>query len=346
MKIFISHAAKDKVLAEKLVDVLLNNGCDVPAGEIFCTSLEGMGIPAGSKNFIEVIRDHIQEPSLVILLLTENYFCSTFCQCELGATWAMDLPTFPIVVPPLKKSELKATLAVTQAGDVNDSGYLDDLRDAVKKRHGAEVKTARWNVKKDLFLKELPAVLAKLAKPTQVPAAKLEAAEQRYAEALNELEDAEKKQKELGRQIEDLKKLKDKEQVKVVTAKYSTADKEFGRLQQEAQKALKKLERATRIALFWKMRGERYFPKGDEEWNEVETAKAENELEIHGGEDACTVLNDEHPRVTAAETSLDELNAFLKDAEHVNFVDELTQKRQFPIKLSNKEFWRNYLTSV
>ncbi len=345
-KIFISHAVKDKDLADKLVDVLLNNGCDVPVGEIFCTSLEGMGIPAGSNNFIQVIRDHIQQPSLVILLLTENYFCSTFCQCELGATWAMNLPTFPIVVPPLKKSGLKATLAVTQAGDVNDSGYLDELRDAVKEKHGAEVKTARWNLKKDLFLKELPDVLANLPKPAQVPAEKLKEAEQKYREALEELEEAEKRQKELGRQIEELKKLKDTEQVKVVAAKFSTADKEFGRLQQEAQKALKKLCRATRIALYWRMRDEAYHPEDQDAWDEVETAKAEREVWVNEDESATAELNDKHPRVQAADVALRELERFLGNRRQEDFVEELTKECEFPIELSNKEFWRNYLTSV
>ena len=289
----------------------------------------------------------MESPSLVILLLTDNYFCSTFCQCELGATWAMNLPCiFPIVVPPQDKAKLKATLMVTQAGDVTDPSYLDELLEAVKKYHGVPGNTPRWNVKKALFLKDLPAILAKLAKPAVVSADKLTEVQKNFDEALKELQANEEKFKTLNEQIAELKKCKDAAQVKAVTAKFSSSDKEFGRLQQEAQKALKKLERATRIALFWKMRGERYFPKGDEEWDDVETAKAENEVDIYGGEDACTVLNDEHPRVTAADVALDELNAFLKDKKHADFIGELTEERQFPITLSNKEFWRNFLVNV
>jgi len=344
-KILISHAAKDKSLADQIVDRLLNNGCDVPVSEIFCTSLEGSPIPPGSKNFIEVIRQNIQDPSLVILLLTENYFCSTFCQCELGATWAMDLPTFPLVVAPINKATLKATLAVTQAGDIDNASYLDELRDAVKACHGSEVKTARWNVKRDLFLKELPQVLAKLPKPTQVPADKLLEAEQKYDEALKELEADEEKISALNAQIAELKKCKDAVQVKAVTQKYSTSEKEFGGLQQKAQRALEKLQRATRVTLFRELRGDGYFPEGDEEWRDATAAEAVEQVKIHHGENSVA-SRDDHPRVREAEAALRELKNFLQDEKHANFVIGLEKEQKFPISVSNKDFWNAFLANI
>ncbi len=44
MGLFISHAEVDKPLVDPFVD-LLQTGIDVPRTSIFCTSLEGMGIP-------------------------------------------------------------------------------------------------------------------------------------------------------------------------------------------------------------------------------------------------------------------------------------------------------------
>ena len=151
-KIFLSHASKDKSLAESLAD-LLTAGCAVNPNDILCTTLEGKGIPAGTSSFIEYLRQQIQKPNLVILLLSENFFASAFCLCELGAVWGMDLPNFPLVVPPLDKGDLKATLAATQAGDVTNPSYLDELRDVVQRTLGTSVPTPTWNVKRDAFLK-------------------------------------------------------------------------------------------------------------------------------------------------------------------------------------------------
>jgi hypothetical protein len=40
------------------------------------------------------------------------------------------------------------------------------------------------------------------------------------------------------------------------------------------------------------------------------------------------------------------LDDFLEEKKHADFVEELTEERQFPITLSNKEFWRNFLVPV
>lgn len=52
--IFISHAVADKALVDRFVE-LLQIGSNVNGEDIFCSSLEGMGIPTG-KNFIEFIK--------------------------------------------------------------------------------------------------------------------------------------------------------------------------------------------------------------------------------------------------------------------------------------------------
>jgi len=98
-EIFISHATKDKLLADALVD-LLETAMEIPSSSIFCSSLDGLGVPSG-KDFIQFIKEQIQQPKVVITLLTENYFASEFCLCELGATWAMSHNILPLLVPPI-----------------------------------------------------------------------------------------------------------------------------------------------------------------------------------------------------------------------------------------------------
>lgn len=107
-RIFISHSKKDKTLADCLVD-LIETGIGISAQDIFCTSLEGLGIPAG-VNFVDFIKEKIQNPELVILLLTRNYFYSQFCLCELGVVWILGHKIIPLLTPPLDYSDVNDIL--------------------------------------------------------------------------------------------------------------------------------------------------------------------------------------------------------------------------------------------
>ena len=83
--VFVSHATIDRDLVAAIVD-LIEDGIGVPESEIFCSSLDGYGIPTG-ENFINHVKAEIQEPKVVILVLTPSYFKSNFCLCEMGAAW-------------------------------------------------------------------------------------------------------------------------------------------------------------------------------------------------------------------------------------------------------------------
>jgi hypothetical protein len=82
-KIFISHASADQKLEDafaRLLEVRINQK------HIFGTSLEDQGIPAG-EDFKSFIQKKFEESEIVVALITENYYASAFCMCELGATW-------------------------------------------------------------------------------------------------------------------------------------------------------------------------------------------------------------------------------------------------------------------
>ncbi len=344
-RIFLSHSSKDKALADRLTE-LLTTGCDVSPNDILYTSEPGMGIPAGYHSFIEYLHGQIQHPALVILLLSENYFASHFCVCELGATWGGNLPSFPLVVPPTDRAKLKATLLVTQAGYVNDQACLDELCQRIRDDLGKSVPMPLWNVKCKAFLKDVEGIIEALPAPATVPAEKLVAVKKDYDQAVEVITKQESQERILKAQIAELNKIKPAEQVKAVTAKFSTSEQQFDRFQQSAQKSLKRLQRATRAALYWRSSGERYVPKGQDEWDDVAIAKAEKEVKVNEGETVWVSENDSHSRIEAAVQALNNLQEFLNDDKHADFVQKMTEDRGFPIDLTNKEFWRNYLVNV
>ncbi len=342
-QIFVSHTSKDKVLVDKFVD-LLTNGCAVDPNVILCTSLEGKGIPAGTPSFIDYLQKEIQKPKLVILVLSENFFESHFCLCELGAVWGMGLPNFPLVVPPLKKSELKATLAVTQAGIITDESYLDELRDLIKSTIGCEVPTSTWTIKRDSFLEELPDLLAKLPKPTSVPAKQLEAAKSQYQLALDEIKHRDTEIQSLKTHVADLEKCKDKEQVRAVTTKFSDADEVFETLCDEAKTKLEYVAYATRRAIYLSLRGDDYKPKSDE-WDDVR--EAEEVEEVTCDEDTGKVhIESSHTRVADALAAVNALGDFLEQCSDVAFYERFEEEHKFPASITNKEFWSTCLVSV
>jgi hypothetical protein len=338
-RIFLSHSSKDKLLVDELTD-LLTTGCDVSAKDILVTTLPGKGIPAGFHNYIEYLRQQIQQPALVVLLLSENYFASQFCLCELGATWALSLPSFPLVVPPLKKSEVRATLAVTQLGGVIDSEYLDELRDAVKLHLGAALPTATWSAKRDVFLRKLPRILKKIPRPNHVDRSELIEAENRYKAALQDIDDRDAQIDVLKEKISELEACKDAAQVRKIQRKFSSTDQEFERLCNEAKRVLGRLERATREALFSAMRGERYNP--DDRDDQQDARRAEEFDEISIDERGCAP-NSSHPRVGKAEDAVNELDRFLEKLNDPEFAEQFEDQHQFTASIRNREFWDKFL---
>jgi hypothetical protein len=339
-KIFISHATADKELADKLIE-LLTTGCDISPNHILCTSEPGMGVPIGNANFIEYLQKQMQNPALVILLLSQNYFASPFCLCELGATWGLMLPIFPLVVPPVNKANLKATLLVTQAGYVNDVESLHELRDRIRDDLGKSVATASWDAKAKKFVKTIDSIIESLPTPSMVSKEKLTALSEKYDEAVQVIEGKEDEIEQLREQINDLEKLKDKKQVRLVRQKYSTKDEEFSLLCEEASAAVEALGLATRLALFYEQRNESYVPDDIEDRDAVNGALAVQEIDHN---EASFYPNHNHPRVRKAQSALNELQRFFGKNE--KFVEELEDEHKFPMNTGNKEFWRKYLSRI
>ncbi|WP_321902938.1 toll/interleukin-1 receptor domain-containing protein, partial [Paraburkholderia tropica] len=160
-KIFVSHAVKDKALADALVD-LMETGTPVSSDDVFCSSLEGLGVPSG-KDFINYIKGQIQQPDVVIFLLTENYFASQFCLAELGASWALSHAALPLLVPPLTYADVKGVLLTTQVDRLDNESDLDRFYDGLCEHLSFASKgITRWGAKRNQFLKKLPNVLASI----------------------------------------------------------------------------------------------------------------------------------------------------------------------------------------
>jgi hypothetical protein len=163
-KIFISHAWADRKLADLLRDTLVLGG--VPKNRIFYSSSRATGIASGTDVRAH-LRSELQQAGLVIELISTTFLTRPMCLLELGGAWVLEKPTYPIVVPPLTRSQAVAQIGDLNMGQLGSSGEIDDVFDELHDRLvsdlGLSTTATEWNPVARRFKEGLPAVLAGLA---------------------------------------------------------------------------------------------------------------------------------------------------------------------------------------
>lgn len=339
-RIFISHAKADEVLIDAFVD-LLHVGLNLKQEDIFCTSLEGTGIPRGS-NFVEFIKKTFKDSDFVIMVITAAYYESVFCLCELGATWIMGSDAMPFLVPPLEYDDLKAVLVGVQAGCINDKRALNELRDRLLASKIASGATDKWESKRDTFLKKFSKLQAKLKGRSSIPAADFDKLKATYEEAQNTLLERDDTIDKLEERIRVLEKLKDREQVKEVRKRYTNEQQQFDELTSAFKKVSQKLPSKAIEALYYDHKGVDWAPPrfGNEHvWEDIEAAEQRGFVRIDGN---AVSVDDSNPVIRAAQDALSELSSFMVSASQ-EFIEAFEEEREYQFSLSNRGFWENYL---
>lgn len=338
-KIFISHAVADKELVDEFVD-FLQTGCGVHVDNIFCSSLEGMTIPEGSS-FVQFMEDSLRDADFVIMVLTPSYYESVFCLCELGATWILKHNNFPLLVPPLEWSDLKAVLNPRQGAKINDSSDLANLLDRLVAIGKASVSTARFGLKRDAFIERIKRIAVKGR--TSVTAAEHRSLQEKYDVAIQANIACEDEIAKLRRQFSELASKKDVNDVREVLLADSNEPDQFEHLIRAFREASKKLPNAVLEAMFSEERGETYcLPEyySNEHIHEAARDAAEREyIKLDGFQ---VLLNSEHPGVRSASERLDELRLFMSRASE-EFSSKYVDDSHHQFSIRNRDFWESRL---
>jgi len=132
-KIFISHAKKDKGIAEKLIDRLILPNFNVDKDkDIFFTSNRNTGIRS-SLNWHNEIKNSIKVCKIFMVIITKDFRKSEMCLGEVGAAWVLDKSIHPLVVPPVQLNDFNDVIAVTQAEDLSIKDSIFSLVDSIEK---------------------------------------------------------------------------------------------------------------------------------------------------------------------------------------------------------------------
>jgi hypothetical protein len=339
--IFVSHAVADRALADQVVDLLsLGMGIDAQQ-QVFCSSLEGLGIPAG-QDFKQFIKDQIQEPKLVFLLISQNYLASPFCLAEVGASWAMSHAVVPLLVPPLKFTDLKAVLTGTQAGLIDNPSYWNEVLEVSKKVLRINPPTNRWERKRDEKIAEIKRLIPKQPAVPLVPVAKLAEVERRLREANAEIEVGDDEIARLKRLLAEIKQAKDAKEVAAIEFAALPEAEAFAALLKKTKKAVDALPDIVGRALFYHVRRENMkWPKyaNDDRTDEIKSAIEGNFLENLEEHGVCA--NEGDPKVARAVEVLRELEDFIE--KHSDFAAAYADKFDHQLVLASEQFWKRHL---
>ena len=147
-KVFISHANKDAKFVEELKNILEDFG--LKSENIFCTSFEGYGIKFG-EDFLERIKKEINKSTLVIFVLSENFYKSPVCLCEMGAAWIKSNIHIPVLIPPFDFKDIGGVIPLTQGFKINEKAKLNSFKGRIEElfniKNGIDVNT--WERKRD-----------------------------------------------------------------------------------------------------------------------------------------------------------------------------------------------------
>lgn len=150
-RIFISHSSKDKDIMEKFTDYILQLGIGLSHEDIFCTSIEEMGIKNG-EDIRRHIRENVQSADFSFLMISKNYKASEICLNEMGAVWATDNRVRYYILPDVDFKEIGWLCDAYKADKLADSVALDTLEQELTDFYGLPRKGGIWSRQRQNFI--------------------------------------------------------------------------------------------------------------------------------------------------------------------------------------------------
>jgi hypothetical protein len=259
------------------------------------------------------------------------------CLSELGAAWIKSHQIFPILVPPLKYSDVKDVLLGTQVAKVDDDIKYNELLNTLTTTLDFKPKSqTKWDTKRRAFLKAIKPLLKAVPGPTMVSAAEFKAQAEKLAEAEVELDASEAEIRKLKERLVETEALKDQKEVRALKSRHvdSNVSEDFNTLTDEVKK-FRSVVRSDEVLKF--VLSERYNKPYNISWSQDREAF---ELAVRLGfiellEDReCVVWSKR--QMEELSKKLDELSEFIR--EHHQAL-EISEGDEVPLDPEAQDFW-------
>lgn len=341
-KVFISHACADKVLANRFM-LFLQSAGSIPHGKIYNTDKTDQQID-NDENYPQHMLDALMNSDVVIFLISNNFLSRPNCSIELGAALAQNKKRIYLLVPPVTHGNLPGFLAGKQAGgNIEEEETLWNLKDALSSCiEDGEGKTAHWNEQCDQFKDELNGILKGIDQIARITQEEFDEQKTKANNYKGLLENKKKELKSLQSMYDQLRELKDADEVNEMEWESMDDAEKYEKLVTDAQHEMSPFDSCMKYYLYsekYSGLDEFFNPENyDFTWEDLKkNIRKKYILEnIHHDE---FFLNEEMPHVKDALESLEELRYFLSEECGKKFRDALTAKLGFPPDLSNIDYW-------
>ena len=154
-RIFISHSSKDKQYITKFVNQILCLGIGVSPDDVFCTSIEDLGIKNG-EDIRNHIHDNIRSAEYSFLMISDNYKASEICINEMGAVWAYDAKVRLYMLPGATVDKIGWLCNARQAQNLSSAVALDQLYMEMRSHFGITTDNfEHWSRIREEFVKSM-----------------------------------------------------------------------------------------------------------------------------------------------------------------------------------------------
>lgn len=334
VRYFISHSSVNKNIADEFVDLLVMGG-SVSQDDIFCSSSYGYGINPGD-NFVDTIKDKLDNSTVVFALVSPNYLDRSFCWAELGASWIQSKKVVPVLFPKVKYPDLTSIFQNIQSVKIDNERDIDSLTSYFSSNTGFKVR--RWNDKVEKFIKNIKDKLENEPAPEKVSYSRYKDMKKRYNEKCIELQNLTSENKKNQDVIEKLKEIKDKKEVQTILSENDSAYQKFEQLCDEISDALEQLPKIMAIVCFRDHIGE---VLSYQEANNYDLRQA-FDCQYVIDEGNYITLNRDNIKVKKILKLLKKLNDFMYSDKATDICDDVEQNKEISFDLNNKEFWEHF----
>lgn len=153
-RIFISHSSKDKEVVKMFVDYILQLGVGLGFDDIFCTSIEEMGIKNG-EDLRNHILNNVQSADFSFLMISKHYKVSEICLNEMGAVWATNNRVRYYLLPDVDFNEIGWLCDTKKADQLANPIVLDSLEEELVEFYDLPHLGGRWSRHRQDFVNYL-----------------------------------------------------------------------------------------------------------------------------------------------------------------------------------------------
>lgn len=156
-KLFISHSSKDDPKIKPFIDLI--EGIGVPHTSIFYSSHPAYGVGLGEEIFSR-LKTELEGDVFALFMLSDNFYNSPVCLCEMGAVWIKSNKQIPILIPPFDFSSVQGVFTGSLGFNLDDKKQLNTFKSELESYFKlTPINFTRWEEKRDEYLSKVEELL-------------------------------------------------------------------------------------------------------------------------------------------------------------------------------------------